>query len=54
MTVEGKSPVDITPGQVVSLPGGAKHTFTNTAEVTATIVGLRSSFPIHSVALKPP
>ena len=38
LTVEGKSPVDITPGQVVSLPGGAKHTFTNTGEVTATIV----------------
>lgn len=38
LTVEGKSPVDINPGEVVSIPGGANHTFTNTGEVTATIV----------------
>jgi quercetin dioxygenase-like cupin family protein len=38
LTVEGESPVDVTPGQVVSLKGGAKHTFTNTGTVAATIV----------------
>ncbi len=38
LTVEGKSPVDINPGEVVSIPGGANHTFTNTGKVTATIV----------------
>ncbi len=38
LTVEGESPVDITPGQVVSLPAGAIHTFTNTGDVTATLV----------------
>ena len=34
----GESPVDITPGQVVSLPAGAVHTFTNTGDVTATLI----------------
>ena len=38
LTVEGQDAVDILPGEVVSLPGGANHTFTNTGEVTATIV----------------
>lgn len=38
LTVEGESPVDVTQGQVLTLKGGAKHTFKNTGSVTATIV----------------
>lgn len=38
LTVEGEPPVDVTPGQVLSLKGGVKHTFKNTGSVTATIV----------------
>ena len=38
LTIEGESPVDVTAGQVLDLKGGAKHTFTNTGTVTATIV----------------
>src|SRR4026207_1767310 len=36
-TIEGESPIDITQGQVIDLKGGARHTFTNTGTVTATI-----------------
>jgi quercetin dioxygenase-like cupin family protein len=38
LTIEGDAPIDVAPGQVLSLKGGAKHTFTNTGTVTATIV----------------
>jgi quercetin dioxygenase-like cupin family protein len=38
LTVEGEAPVDVTPGQVLSLKGGVMHTFTNTGTVIATIV----------------
>ena len=38
LTVEGENPVDVTQGQVLTLKGGVKHTFTNTGSVTATIV----------------
>ncbi len=38
LTIEGDAPVDVTPGQVLHLKGGAKHTFTNTGTVAATIV----------------
>jgi quercetin dioxygenase-like cupin family protein len=38
LTIEGESPVDVTPGQVLYLKGGAKHTFTNTGQLAATIV----------------
>ena len=38
LTVEGEKPVDVTQGHVLSLKGGAEHTFTNTGTVTATIV----------------
>jgi quercetin dioxygenase-like cupin family protein len=38
LTIEGEAPVDVTPGQVVQLKGGARHTFTNTGTVAATIV----------------
>ncbi|HET9512980.1 MAG TPA: cupin domain-containing protein, partial [Gemmatimonadales bacterium] len=38
LTIEGEPPVEVTPGQVVSLKGGVNHTFTNPGTVTATIV----------------
>jgi quercetin dioxygenase-like cupin family protein len=38
LTVEGEAPIEVTQGQVLSLKGGAKHTFKNTGTVTATIV----------------
>ena len=38
LTVEGQSPIDVTPGQALSLKGGVQHTFTNTGKVIATIV----------------
>jgi quercetin dioxygenase-like cupin family protein len=38
LTIEGEAPIDVTPGQVVSLKGGARHTFTNTGTAAATIV----------------
>lgn len=38
LTIEGEAPQDVTQGQVVSIKGGAMHTFTNTGTVTATIV----------------
>jgi L-ascorbate metabolism protein UlaG (beta-lactamase superfamily)/quercetin dioxygenase-like cupin family protein len=38
LTIEGESPMDITQGQVIDLKGGARHTFTNTGTVAATIV----------------
>jgi quercetin dioxygenase-like cupin family protein len=38
LTIEGETPVDVKAGDVLSLKGGAKHTFKNTGTVTATIV----------------
>ena len=38
LTVEGQPLVAVTPGEALNLAGGAKHTFTNTGTVTATIV----------------
>jgi quercetin dioxygenase-like cupin family protein len=38
LTVEGDSPVEVKAGDVISLKGGARHTFKNTGQVTATIV----------------
>jgi quercetin dioxygenase-like cupin family protein len=38
LTIEGESPIDVTPGQVVSIKGGAMHTFTNVGSVAATLV----------------
>jgi mannose-6-phosphate isomerase-like protein (cupin superfamily) len=38
VTIEGENPVDVKPGQVLYLKGGAKHTFKNTGSVAATIV----------------
>lgn len=38
LTVEGEQPQDVKPGQVLSLKGGAMHTFKNTGNTIATIV----------------
>lgn len=38
LTVEGEQPQDVKPGQVLSLKGGAMHTFKNTGSTIATIV----------------
>ena len=38
LTIEGEKPVEVTPGQAIYLKGGAKHSFTNTGKVAATIV----------------
>jgi mannose-6-phosphate isomerase-like protein (cupin superfamily) len=38
LTIEGEAPVEVSPGQVVTLKGGANHTFKNTGAVIATIV----------------
>jgi quercetin dioxygenase-like cupin family protein len=38
LTIEGEPPRDVKQGEVVSLKGGAMHTFTNTGTVAATIV----------------
>ena len=45
LTIEGESPVEVTQGQVANLKGGAKHTFTNTGTVTATIVEVFGKAP---------
>jgi quercetin dioxygenase-like cupin family protein len=45
LTVEGETPVEVTQGQVLSLKGGAKHTFKNTGTVTATIVEVFGKAP---------
>jgi mannose-6-phosphate isomerase-like protein (cupin superfamily) len=38
LTVQDEAPVEVGPGEALSLKGGAMHTFRNTGEVTATIV----------------
>jgi quercetin dioxygenase-like cupin family protein len=38
LTIEGQPAVTVTPGETLNIPAGAKHTFTNTGTVTATIV----------------
>lgn len=38
LTVQDEPMVEVRPGEALSLPGGAMHTFKNTGEVTATIV----------------
>ena len=45
LTIEGEPPVDVKQGEVVSLKGGAKHTFVNTGAVTATIVEVFGKAP---------
>lgn len=38
VTIEGKEPKEVHAGEVLQIPAGANHTFTNTGTVTATIV----------------
>ena len=38
LTVQDEPPVEVGPGEALSLKGGAMHTFRNTGEQTATIV----------------
>jgi L-ascorbate metabolism protein UlaG (beta-lactamase superfamily)/quercetin dioxygenase-like cupin family protein len=49
-TIEGESPIDITQGQVIDLKGGARHTFTNTGTVAATIVEVLGKRPAAAAA----
>jgi L-ascorbate metabolism protein UlaG (beta-lactamase superfamily)/quercetin dioxygenase-like cupin family protein len=50
-TIEGESPIDITQGQVIDLKGGARHTFTNTGTVAATIVEVFGKRPAAAAAI---
>lgn len=45
LTIDGESPIEVTQGQVISLKGGVKHTFTNIGTVTATIVEVFGKAP---------
>ena len=45
LTIAGQTPIDVTPGQAISLQGGVLHTFTNTGQVTATIVEVFGKYP---------
>jgi quercetin dioxygenase-like cupin family protein len=47
MTIETDKPIDVTQGQVLHLKGGAKHSFTNTGDVTATIVEVFGKAPVN-------
>jgi quercetin dioxygenase-like cupin family protein len=54
LTIEGETPIDVTPGQAIELKGGAKHTFKNTGSVAATIVevfGKNAAAPAADEAL---
>jgi quercetin dioxygenase-like cupin family protein len=45
LTIEGQAPMDVTAGQVVTLKGGANHTFINKGTVIATIVEVFGKAP---------
>ena len=45
LTVEGETPVEVGPGEALSLKGGVMHTFRNTGQVTATIVEVFGKAP---------
>jgi len=45
LTVEGQPPVEVGPGEALSLKGGVMHTFTNIGKVTATIVEVFGKAP---------
>ena len=49
LTVEGQPPVDVGPGEALSLKGGVMHTFINTGKVTATIVEVFGKAPAAAV-----
>ena len=46
LTVEGEPPVDVQPGEALSLKGGVQHTFTNVGDVTSTIVEVFGKGPV--------
>lgn len=48
LTVDGSEPVKVTPGEALSLAGGARHTFTNTGTVAATIVEVFGKAPARA------
>ncbi len=50
LTIEGETPIDVAQGQVVTLKGGSRHTFTNTGTATATIVEVFGKAPSAAVA----
>ena len=43
--IEGQEPIEVNQGEVLKLAGGAKHTFTNTGTVAATIVEVFGKAP---------
>jgi quercetin dioxygenase-like cupin family protein len=45
VTVDGQAPLLLGPGEAVTIPGGANHTFTNVGSVTATIVEVFGKAP---------
>lgn len=51
LTVEGQPPLDVGPGEALSLKGGAMHTFTNTGKVAATIVEVFGKAPAAAADL---
>lgn len=51
LTVEGQPPVDVGPGEALSLKGGVMHTFINTGKVTATIVEVFGKAPAAAADL---
>ncbi len=45
LTVEGQAPVEVNPGEALSLKGGVMHTFTNIGTVIATVVEVFGKVP---------
>lgn len=52
LTIEGEAPVDVTPGEALSLKGGVNHTFVNNGAVTATIVEVFGKAPATAADAK--
>lgn len=50
LTIEGEAPVEVRPGEALSLKGGVTHTFTNTETVTSTIVEVFGKAPAPDAA----
>ena len=51
LTVEGQAPVEVNPGEALSLKGGVMHTFTNIGTVAATIVEVFGKAPAAAADL---
>lgn len=51
LTVDGQAPVEVQPGEALSLKGGVMHTFTNIGTVTATIVEVFGKAPAAAADL---